>query len=286
MRFPYLSQTAAWPLVVILLASLTPHCAAATQDTGVLEIDLVFPRNETYAPTDHLPIVFAFRNASLARYLDFRKIYFGLTGPSSPESKFRYAISFHSIDLNAANWTAHPSTYHAYTYLSNFTAPGNFTLGWHFSWGHCHLPNFTSAYVPEMSASADLGIRIEHGGRPATDLVAATANTTTCLRNGGFAVNVTRTMSVPEWIQGFTWKNGDTCGVVDPEEKVVAEPCAARIDEVAAASMAAARECHMANATDACSAGSVVGGPLGMGAVVAGWWCIAAVLGAAGFLLA
>jgi len=26
---------------------------------GVMEIDVIFPRNDTYAPTDNLPIVFA-----------------------------------------------------------------------------------------------------------------------------------------------------------------------------------------------------------------------------------
>jgi len=28
--------------------------------SGVAEVDLIFPRNETYAPTAYLPIVFAF----------------------------------------------------------------------------------------------------------------------------------------------------------------------------------------------------------------------------------
>lgn len=37
---------------------------------GGLEISVVFPRNsETHAPTDNFPIVFALRNAELAKHI-------------------------------------------------------------------------------------------------------------------------------------------------------------------------------------------------------------------------
>ena len=38
--------------------------------SGVVEVDLIFPRNETYAPTAYLPIIFAFQNSHLAPFLD------------------------------------------------------------------------------------------------------------------------------------------------------------------------------------------------------------------------
>ncbi len=273
----------------ILLASSGPLRAAAAPETGVLEIDLVFPRNETYAPTDQLPIIFAFRNAPLAQYLDFDRIHLDLVGDKIPASNNKYTLSHHHVDIRVVNWTTTPATYYAYTYLNNFTSPRDFNLAWYFDLGHCHLPNFTFADVPQISRRGEIDIRIAaNGGRSASDLVAATADASTCNRgasNRAVAFNITSTIPVPEWARGPTWNSGDTCGVVDPEEEVVAEPCKVGIDEAAAASMAAERRCHMANDTEACSAGSIVGSPVGLGAAVTGWWCVAAVLGAAGFLM-
>ena len=38
--------------------------------SDILEVDLLFPRNETYAPTNRFPVVFAFQNSKRARYLN------------------------------------------------------------------------------------------------------------------------------------------------------------------------------------------------------------------------
>ncbi|KAF1835103.1 hypothetical protein BDW02DRAFT_579077 [Decorospora gaudefroyi] len=45
-------------------------CAGAVNAAlGVMEVDLVFPRNETYAPTEIFPLIFAFQNSELAPLL-------------------------------------------------------------------------------------------------------------------------------------------------------------------------------------------------------------------------
>ena len=60
-------STASAPLAGAILCLATVARAAA----GVVEIDVVFPRNnQTYAPTSHFPIVFAVQNPDLARHLD------------------------------------------------------------------------------------------------------------------------------------------------------------------------------------------------------------------------
>lgn len=44
---------------------------AATRDiSGVVEVDLLFPRNDTCAPAPHVPIVFAIQNTELAPLLN------------------------------------------------------------------------------------------------------------------------------------------------------------------------------------------------------------------------
>lgn len=40
--------------------------AIATANAGIFEVDLLFPRNETYAPQALMPIVFALQNSTLA----------------------------------------------------------------------------------------------------------------------------------------------------------------------------------------------------------------------------
>ncbi|THC87758.1 hypothetical protein EYZ11_012793 [Aspergillus tanneri] len=52
-----------------LLVGVAVGLGAIVGASGVLEVDLVFPRNETYAPTDYFPVVFALQNAERARYL-------------------------------------------------------------------------------------------------------------------------------------------------------------------------------------------------------------------------
>ncbi|KAK4155344.1 hypothetical protein C8A00DRAFT_13646 [Chaetomidium leptoderma] len=61
MRLP---ARAVWSLV----ASLA-WLGAIVNAAGVLEVDLVFPRNETYAPPTYMPVIFAFRNPELARHV-------------------------------------------------------------------------------------------------------------------------------------------------------------------------------------------------------------------------
>jgi hypothetical protein len=52
-------------VTLTFLACLWAVDAAA----GVLEVDLVFPRNDTYAPTALFPVIIAFQNARLAPFL-------------------------------------------------------------------------------------------------------------------------------------------------------------------------------------------------------------------------
>lgn len=54
---------------LILLANAITTKAATNEPTGLVVVDLVFPRDETYSPTGFLPIVFAFQNPELAPLL-------------------------------------------------------------------------------------------------------------------------------------------------------------------------------------------------------------------------
>ena len=71
-----------WSLLVLLSCCSTAQVAFPT----TVEVDLIFPRNDTYAPTALMPIVFAIQNSQLAAPLDLNFQYdiFQLGAPDGP----------------------------------------------------------------------------------------------------------------------------------------------------------------------------------------------------------
>lgn len=103
----YLVSRAVW----FLVGSLA-YLGAVVNAAGVLEIDVVFPRtNETYAPTDKFPIVFALQNAGLAKHLT-PSIHSSVRNGSNLESGFGNSIH----DLTYANYSSEP--YFVYHYVN------------------------------------------------------------------------------------------------------------------------------------------------------------------------
>jgi hypothetical protein len=49
---------------------LTVCMGSIINASSVLEVELVFPRNKPYAPTEWFPVVFAFQNPERAKYLN------------------------------------------------------------------------------------------------------------------------------------------------------------------------------------------------------------------------
>jgi hypothetical protein len=94
-----LSRTA-WSLMAALacLGGII-NAAEPAVAAGVVEIDLVFPRNETYAPTQWMPVVFAVRNTELARYL-IPSMSYSVRNSSSPrwETNVRFGHDLKSTN--------------------------------------------------------------------------------------------------------------------------------------------------------------------------------------------
>ncbi|EDU50719.1 conserved hypothetical protein [Pyrenophora tritici-repentis Pt-1C-BFP] len=64
-----LPWTISWMLWLLIACSAVIN-AAVNNLTGLLEVDLVFPQNDSYAPTNDMPIIFAIQNPELAPVLD------------------------------------------------------------------------------------------------------------------------------------------------------------------------------------------------------------------------
>jgi hypothetical protein len=246
---------------------------AVVNAAGVLEIDVVFPRtNETYAPTDKFPIVFALQNAELAKHLK-PSIHLFVRNGSNLESTFGHA----NHDLTYANYSSEP--YFVYRYL-NIDTEGPHQLFSTASWRNC---DESSDQVGILGNTTNFSVHftIKRGGQE-VDLVAATANDKTCFTENGVAINVTdQTYEVPP-----SWGRPDgTCAVLASSSPTpTANPCRVKIDTAVAASMSAslhAALCRGLNPPTDCPKKNAV-----QQLAVAGVASFAAACGAIGFLLA
>ncbi|KAL4935174.1 hypothetical protein BDV06DRAFT_207505 [Aspergillus oleicola] len=266
--------------------------SALTSAAGVLEVDLVFPQNTTYAPTEEIPFVFAIQNAQLARYLNPR-IDYTFRNPANYDT-----IQSGTYDLRWVNWsnsTLEHEPYYAYAFRSGmFNTSQTWHLAWTFQWDACDAVGWEDENdaMPEMifdEYRSSMYFTIGDSGKE-VDVISATANRVsgdeTCPDDSGVAIRVTdETMHPPQRVR---WPGGDytnnTCVVVE-NRTVTPSPCAVEIPSAVAASMTAsysARLCDIlqtVNPPDNCPAEENAAGQM----VVLGVSCFAAVLG--GFLL-
>jgi hypothetical protein len=83
-------------------------------------VDLIFPRNDTYALTNNFPVVFAFQNAQRARYLN-PSIQYLLWNLQTDDTSFTL-----SHDLGWKNWTE--DTYLAHEVMSFPSQEGGYAI--------------------------------------------------------------------------------------------------------------------------------------------------------------
>lgn len=276
-----LFSRAAWPLVASLACLGTVVDAAG----GVLEVDLLFPRNETYAPTDSFPVLFAFQNAKLAWNLGMHISY----AIHNRSDLWGDRISS-SHELRWANWSSYDPYFVGEFFSKRFTVEGEWQLYYEVGWGGCldkslHGTWFdpTGYGVIWNSSSWSVDFTISSDGQP-MDLVAATANKETCTEELGTAIKVTgKTQYAPL----LYWDGGDTCPVLDISSPTpTPNPCAIKIDSATAASISAswtAGACNVTFPPDYCPPENEDNASQRL--AVAGVASLAAAFGAFGFLL-
>lgn len=119
-----------WVLFVALL--LSGVGVGDSTFPATLEVDLVFPRNDTYAPGPLIPIVFAFQGSRYASLL-FPYIRFALTSDTNVS---REPIeSF--LDLSYANFSS-SDPYYAWAYIAGMKGlEDRWRLAWSLSTTNC-----------------------------------------------------------------------------------------------------------------------------------------------------
>ncbi|KAL7939414.1 hypothetical protein V8C35DRAFT_286560 [Trichoderma chlorosporum] len=203
----------AWAALAASLMTAMGDKSAITYP-AIFEVDLLFPRNETYAPTPLMPVVFAVQNPTLAKPLDATIKWTMWEGNDkhSPGSVTGGHIdvgvdvtteSKPSNDLlllsSAVNTVAYPD--------------GFWTLAWYLEYNNCSL-------TPSQGETFYTVFTVSKSGK-APDLVAATS-AGTCSTTEAQGLNVTSL---------------DGCGNLEPSPTT--NPCAATIDSAAASSLSA-----------------------------------------------
>lgn len=211
-------------LTVVLLWMVV--AAAATTFPATVEVDLVFPRNDTYAPSALFPIVFAFQNAALAPSLDpgFDLELWDI----SSSSLTGYSPA---LDLTATNFSRSDPLY-VYTFVTNLAAAA-YRLQWNFDASNCS-DQAGSVNVGGGFQNNSVAFTIQTGAQP-PDLASTTAS---CVNTSHFAFNLTGMLDdgIPAPHDGRK-----TCAVYSDVKSLVAgNPCAVHVGAAAASSISAA----------------------------------------------
>jgi hypothetical protein len=223
-NIPFFSLVALLPVVLLwVVVQADPTTFPAT-----VEVDLIFPRNDTYAPSALFPIVFAFQNAALAPSLDpgFELDLWDLTSLNltgySP-----------ALDLAWTNFSGSDPKY-VYTFVTHPKA-SSYRLEWAFGAGNCSDQGGTVELGGGFRSNS-VEFTIQNGAQP-PDLVAATAGAS-CSNMSHFAFNLTGTLDIAVPAQ---YDGRNTCAVFSDVQSLVAgNPCAVQVGSATASSISAA----------------------------------------------
>ncbi|RAK99290.1 uncharacterized protein BO80DRAFT_426578 [Aspergillus ibericus CBS 121593] len=193
------------------MADTTP-----TFSPGIFEVDLIFPRNETYAPHTLLPVVFALQNPPLAfpvaAWISW-SLWEGnnLTSPGS--------ITDGVIELALLNLTSTEPLL-VTRFIDTIPYPNGF---WTFEWS-LQMDMCSAGYGPGqfIDTNSTTVFTISQSGQ-APDLVAATSSDK-CGTMKAYAYNITA--------------EGESCGYFGPSPTT--NPCAVTVNAAAASSVMAA----------------------------------------------
>ncbi|KAJ0415606.1 hypothetical protein BJY00DRAFT_317660 [Aspergillus carlsbadensis] len=225
------------------MASLLAASMGAVSAVSVVEVDLVFPRNDTYAPTKHFPIMFAFQNSNKAELLSPWVSYIVVNWDAFNDSWPDNSVSHH---LAHANWSI-ADPYLSYRWYDG-SKPGRWLLNWEVTWHSCNLErrpgDLSSKALSQTSLGGSRMFTIANStGSPdeMVDLVTATRNTSCPGDLNAVAINVTdETMSSDG---SSNWGGHNTCAVTTNSTTTTpahtVNPCGVSLSSEMAASVSA-----------------------------------------------
>lgn len=269
----------------ILLAGACT-AAAATTFPQTVEVDLVFPRNETYAPSAVFPVVFALQNPALVPSLDP-----GFQLELWQNIAHNNSLDLPNIDLGGVNFTNSTGPLYVYTYALNINttntgadATTQYNLAWSFSAGNCSAGTTSSTEAASFGGgfvfnNVIFTIAKEGGVAPSIN----TTDTLSCKDLSYLAFNLTGTLTVPD--PSTQWDGHASCAEFSDTTPTPASgnPCAATANASVAASIlsgATSSACAAATPAISCPAKKSSAGALAasysLSVYTAGAWAILA----------
>ncbi len=208
-------------LLTVVLPCMT---AALSFSPETVEVDLVFPRNDTYGPAPFMPILFAIQNAHLAASLslgfNWQLEQIDDVHDDGPSSQ----------DILALYNTTNATVYYAYQYtFVTRNTEAQWRLVWSLESSNCSADG--SSY--SGASRSRFVIFSTSKSAPAPDLVTATADKNCTDTDSSFTFNVTGTTDVQiEQLQ--------PCAILAPGPSPPPTPCGAAVNAAAASSISAA----------------------------------------------
>ncbi len=241
---------------------------------GAVEVDLVFPQNDTYAPEPIIPVAFAFRGGDIAGFLQPRVTFAIYPYGTEPVDIIGATGDF---DMTWGNFVDHDPYMQYGEAVELLNIEGVWTLEWDLATLSCSAGG-GALNITNGNRRGRVTFTTKNGAkRP--DL-AATLPRETCRPSEGFAFSVTDTRA-----SGTAFPNGKPCAVL-AETTPTPSACGIKIEAAAAASVSAeltGRACAVQtpSPTPWCPPPekSIAGG-----LVVPGMACLAALVGGLGFL--
>ncbi|KAK4042735.1 hypothetical protein C8A01DRAFT_44229 [Parachaetomium inaequale] len=269
-----------WGLTGLLAWSANVQAAS-----GTVEVDLVLPQNDTYAPAPIIPVAFAIQRSDLAAYLQP-----SLTFSILPYNNWSHSLANGHYAMTWANFTSSDPYMQYGEALEVLNTEGVWMLIWQLDFAHCSA----GTGVLNITGDHKLGrvVFTTKNGAKKPDLTAATTassgeDTSSCPNDQAFAFNITETRD-----SGDFFENRQPCAVL-AETTPAPSPCAVTIDTAAASSVSSSLThlaCRLQTGEpapwcpepekDAAAGGVVVPRMAAVGGVA----CLAAAVGGLGFL--
>ncbi len=200
-------------------------CLLAVQ-AGVVEVDLIFPRNETYAPGPFMPVVFAIQNSAIAASL-------AISISWSVSQLDGNASSGSVLNLRDANFTgSDPFFVYGLAQRVNGTK-GHWAASWDLSFNNCSVrtqagENYTTISQNLASSSVQFTTKPD---APAPNLVQSPG---ACVGSKGAVISIAETLT----LDGPYSNNGhDTCQVLASPPSVTGNSCSVAVNETTAVSI-------------------------------------------------
>ncbi|KAI0385410.1 hypothetical protein F5Y04DRAFT_245781 [Hypomontagnella monticulosa] len=255
---------------ILALASPSWFAAQAIDFPTSVEVNLIFPRNDTYAPTQFMPIVFSIQNSKLAAALDLNVVYYLFQHDTEDNPQFTGFKNLNNVDFSNAS---DPYFVLGSTDILN-TAEATWSLVWTLASGNCSYSTLDMMRGDDTNLASNFTFRSESqsiifttkNGAQKPDLTSkddgTCGNTTGTYRT----FNVTGIMDVPS---SEKYDGHNTCAVLGSDTTptpTTGSHCGPRIDPSAAESLAAAVTCDALHPVSGCptetpSTATTIGGP-------------------------